>query len=281
MCKELPEVTPVLNKYPFISMSIDDLFVLKRFLSSAGMLFHYLDVRQHVAGIRDAMMFDEQDHLGAYVSRNRFDQDMVEQLKKANRVTWDGFSDTISNYFSRHDWQNAPVPQQRFPAEIAEILGGLDSLRPKGWLEFDAQLRDLNGESRENLASLVRQVLPSLTYHAVRSFLFDSHAPLQVFLHIADHPVPTEEITHRSEVACLITKKPETLVLALGYTEDKIVSIRLSKIRRPPIIRADYEALVSEADTKRQKYMDLREVRGLKSTEKLSKRAKRRKRHKK
>jgi hypothetical protein len=128
---------------------------------------------------------------------------------------------------------------------------------------------------------LVREILPSLNRHAVRSFLFDSHAPLQIFLHVADHPVPTEEITHRSQVACLITKKPETLVLVLGYKEDKIVSIRLSKIRSPPIIRADYEALVLEADIKRKKYMDLRVARGRKSTEKLSKQAKRRQRHKK
>ena len=126
------------------------------------------------------------------ITRNRFDQDMTEQLKKASRVAWDGFSDTISNYFSGQDWKTASVPEQRFPIEVAEILKGLDSLRPKGWLEFDAQLRDLSGESRENLASLVRQVLPSLDNHPVRSFLFASDAPLQVFLHVADHPAPTE-----------------------------------------------------------------------------------------
>jgi hypothetical protein len=270
-----------LGKYPFISMSIDDLFVLKRFLPSTGMLFHYLDVRQHVAGIRDAMMFDEQDHLGAYVSRNRFDQDMVEQLKKADRVMWDGFSDNVSSYFSRNDWQDAPIPQQSFPAELADILSGLNSFRPRGWLEFDAHLRDLRGESRENFASLVRELLPSLKRYNVRSFLFDGYAPLQIFLHTADYTVPATEITHRSEVACLITQKPEVLVVVLGFAEDQVSSVRLAKVQSPPIIRADYAALFSEADTKRKTYRALGVTKARESKEKLSKRARRRIRHKK
>lgn len=280
MCKELPEITPILGKYPFISMSIDDLFVLKRFLPSTGMLFHYLDVRQHVAGIRDAMMFDEQDHLGAYVSRNRFDHDMVEQLKKADRVTWDGFSDKISNYFSGTDWQSTPVPQQNFPAELLTILSGLDVFRPKGWLEFDAHLRDLSGDSRENLASLVRELLPSLKRYPERSFLFDGHTPLQVFIHSSDHTVSVAEVTHRGEVACLISQRPEVLVLIIGYADEGISSIRLDKVRSPPIIRADYAALVSEADAKRKSYRKLGGAKGHRSAEKISKRARRRNRHK-
>jgi hypothetical protein len=280
MCKELPAVTPILNKHPFISMSIDDLFVLQRFLPSAGILFHYLSVRQHVAGIRDAMMFDEQDHLGAYISRNRFDQDMMEQLKKADRVSWDGFSDKISGYFSDPDWPNVAVPQQFFPSELIDVLNGVDCFRPKGWLELDAHLRDLSGDSRENFASLIRNLLPSLKQHPVRSALFDGSVPLQTFLHVADYTVPPVEITHRGEVACLIAKKPEVLVLVIGYADGKISSVRFSKVQSPPIVRADYEALLAEADNKRKDFIKLG-TRGLKPAEGLSKRARRRKRHKK
>ena len=72
-CKELPEVEPILGRHPFVSLSVDDLFVLNRFLPTAGELLHYFEVRQQVAGIRKAMLFDEFDHLGAYVAKNRFD----------------------------------------------------------------------------------------------------------------------------------------------------------------------------------------------------------------
>lgn len=281
MCKELSEITPILGRFPFISMSVDDLFVLNRFLTSTGMLFHYLAVRQQVAGIKDAMMFDEQDHLGAYVSRNRFDQDMVEQLKKADMVTWDGFSDKISDYFSQADWEKASVPQQALPPELAEILAGLDSSRSKGWLEFDAHLRDLVGDSRERLASLVRDMRLSLSHHPVRSFLFGGQSPLQVFVHAADRSIPAAEITYRGEVSCLIAEKQEVLILVLGYADGKLVSTKISKVRSPPVIRADYDALVSEANSKRKKYAKLGDPGRHKPKERLSKRARRRLRHKK
>lgn len=52
MCKELPGAEPILGAYPFISMSIDDLFVLNRSLPSSGELLHYLQVRQTLAGMK-------------------------------------------------------------------------------------------------------------------------------------------------------------------------------------------------------------------------------------
>jgi hypothetical protein len=281
MCKELPEVTPLLGKHPFVSMSVDDLFVLKRFLPTTGMLFHYLDVRQQVAGIRDAMMFDEQDHLGAYISRNRFDREMIEQLKEANRVTWDAFSDKINEYFQGSDWQNKPAPQQAFPPELLQILSALSRDRPIGWLQYDAYLRDLSGKSRENLASLVRQLLPSLSENPIRSFLFDGEMPLQVFLHRNNHSVPQDEIRRRGEVACLISRKPTVLILVLGCDDrGQTVAAVCSTAQSPPIIRADYDALVAEAESKRTKFIRLGNEQVPKSGKRLSKRARRRNRGK-
>jgi hypothetical protein len=76
-CKELPQVEPLLGRHAFISLSIDDLFVLKRFLPTPGEFAHYMEVRQAVAGMRKAHLFDELDHLGAYLKKNRFDQDIA------------------------------------------------------------------------------------------------------------------------------------------------------------------------------------------------------------
>lgn len=52
--------------FPGCWCSSDDLFVLKRLLPTAGEFAHYMEVRQAVAGIRRAHLFDELDHLGAY-----------------------------------------------------------------------------------------------------------------------------------------------------------------------------------------------------------------------
>ena len=80
-CKELSHVKPLLGKYSFVSLSIDDLFVLKRLLPTPGEFAHYMEVRQAVAGMRRAYLFDEIDHLGAYLKKNRFDQDIADQFK--------------------------------------------------------------------------------------------------------------------------------------------------------------------------------------------------------
>jgi hypothetical protein len=64
--QELPKIVPLLGKHAFVSLSIDDLFVLRRFLLTAGEFVHYMEVRQAVAGLRGAHLFDELDHLGAY-----------------------------------------------------------------------------------------------------------------------------------------------------------------------------------------------------------------------
>lgn len=278
MCKELPDVQPILGEYPFISMSVDDLFVLKRFLPSAGALFHYLDVRQNVAGISDAVIFDEQDHLGAYISHNRFDQTMREQLKNADRITWDSFSEKISDYFQDEDWESKPVPIQRFPAELEQLLGVLDSVRPPGWLKYDALIRDLSGSGRENLASMLRQVVPSLSEHKVRSFLFGVENPLEVFVHRSDYMVSDQEIQHRGEVACLITQKSFVeVVIAQSDERGEMTDVRVTRVQSPPIVRHDYAELLAEAEAKRKKYVMVGTA-TRKPVERLSKRARRRKR---
>ena len=130
MSKELAEVEPILGKHPFISMSVDDLFVLNRFLPTIGELFHYLQVRQQAAGIPNAMLYDEIEHLGAYITDNRFDMRIKDQLKKADSVTSKPFGDVVDKHFEGDTWKTAPAPHQEYPAE----LGSVDKGNPKfGW----------------------------------------------------------------------------------------------------------------------------------------------------
>lgn len=280
MCKRLGEVQPLLGKHPFISMSVDDLFVLNRFLPTAGALIHYLSVRQAVAGMNDASMFDELDHLGAYVQRNRFDRDMREQLQKSDWITWDGFSETVSDYFKLPDWESKKPPQQNFPSELSEVLEVLDLVRPTRWLKFDNFLRDLSGASRENFASVVRNLLPTLAQHPIRSFAFDGEVPFQIFLHRSNSAVPENDLIHHGEVVSLISRKPKVAVFTLGYDDSgKLVEIHCRDVQSPPLVRADYSALMAEADKKRANFIKLGHG-GPKPSERLSKRARRRKRGK-
>lgn len=83
--------------------------------------------------------------MGAYLSKNRFDQDIIEQLKeeKANMVIWDGMSDIVDRAFEGEEWESKPFPSQKFPEEVLKLLGALDSTRASGWLSAESHIRDL------------------------------------------------------------------------------------------------------------------------------------------
>jgi hypothetical protein len=259
MCKQIPEVAPIVGAHPFISMSVDDLFVLNRFLPTTGELFHYLEVRQAVAGLPKAMMFDEIDHLGAYVSRNRFDQDMEEQLKTADIAAWDSFSDVVDRYFEGETWLTAPVPRQTYPTEVGELLDALDRTRPKGWLALDAFIRNFGGGARKDLTEVLRSLKPTLKEHSVRRFLFGNNDdPIQVYLTREKNMPSAVELQRHAEIGCLTVRRPSIPVAVIDCDlEGKFLSVKCSVVHAPPIIRADYAGLAAEAERQRARYISL------------------------
>lgn len=182
-CKNLPEIVPLLGKYAFISLSIDDLFVLKRFLPTSGELAHYMEVRQAVAGLRRAHLFDELDHLGAYLKKNRVDTDLSEQLKEgADFVVWDGMSFDIDRSFEGENWETDPRPTQDFPDEMLKLLGALDATRKTGWLRVDSCLRNLGSEGRSEFAAMLAALRKSLNQHDHRYCIYGQEAEATFFL---------------------------------------------------------------------------------------------------
>lgn len=205
-CKELPQIEPLLGRHAFVSLSIDDLFVLQRFLPTPGEFFHYMEVRQAVAGMRQAHLFDEFDHLGAYLKKNRFDKDIADQLKggKVNMLIWDGMSDIIDKSFEGDDWPNRPFPAQDFPEEVLKLLEALDATRASGWLAAESHIRDLGEEGRNNLAKLLSDLRQTLNQHPARYFLLSGDGePLFVWLQQHDHQIDWTKVNHKASAAAL------------------------------------------------------------------------------
>lgn len=208
-CKELPQIEPLLGKYAFVSLSIDDLFVLKRFLPTPGSFAHYMEVRQAVAGIRRAHLFDEFDHLGAYLKKNRFDQDIANQLKgsKVNMLIWDGMSDIIDRSFEGEDWESGPFPTQEFPEEVLKLLEALDATRTRGWLSAESHIRDLGEEGRNNLAKMLFDLRRTLNQHPARYFLLSGDSePIFVWLQQHGQPVDWIKVNDKASAAALTVK---------------------------------------------------------------------------
>lgn len=222
-CKELPQVAPLLGKHAFVSLSIDDLFVLKRLLPTPGQFAHYMEVRQALAGIRRSHLFDEIDHLGAYLTKNRVDLEIAEQLKngKANMVIWEGMSDIIDRSFEGWDWGNRPFPTQTFPDETLKLLAVLDLTRERGWLAAESHIRNLGAEGRSNLADLLTNLRQTLDQHPVRYFtLGGEDESLFIWLQRSEHPIDWIKVNDKGSAAALAIKAPRAIGIMVKVNAD-------------------------------------------------------------
>jgi hypothetical protein len=253
MCKEMPEIQPILSKYPFISMSVDDLFVLNRFLPTTGELLHYLEVRQQVAGIPRAMLYDEIEHLGSYIVHNRFDMLLLEQLKKADYIVWDSYGDVVNKHFKGETWKTDRPPQQKYPKELAQILNAMDILRPSGWLEFDAHIRNYAGNYRTVLDKHIAELRESLVHFPTRSFLFTAEPPLRIWLCRNGSEPAYNDIQYQGQVGSVIMNASKILVLQISYNNEyKIVNLECISIGKPPVVQNNYNVILQEAEKQKR-----------------------------
>ncbi|MEW8687320.1 MAG: SEC-C metal-binding domain-containing protein [Candidatus Thiodiazotropha sp.] len=211
-CKDLPQIKPLLGKHNFVSMSIDDLFVLKRILPTPGIFAHYMEVRQAMAGIKHAHLYDEFDHLGAYITKNRFDQDIADQLKDSdlNLVIWDGMSDIIDSCFMGENWESNPIPTQDFPDEVSKLLGALDTTRTPGWLSAESFIRNFGEQARNNLAKALSDLDKTIEQHPARYFVFALESqPLFIWMQNSVHDIEWEKINNKASAIALCIKSPD------------------------------------------------------------------------
>ncbi|WP_428239609.1 YecA family protein [Gynuella sp.] len=211
-CKELSEINPLLGKYSFISMSIDDLFVLKRILPTPGVFAHYMEVRQALAGIKQAHLFDEFDHLGAYITKNRVDQDLIEQFESGNAdlIVLNDMSVPIDRNFEGESWETDPIPTQEFPEEILKLLGALDISRSPGWLLAESRIRNYGEQARKDLSKLLTDLRKTLEKNPARYFVFGGDSqPLFIWMQSSRHDIDWKEINNKASAAALCTMVPD------------------------------------------------------------------------
>lgn len=248
-CKELPQVEPLLGRHAFISLSIDDLFVIKRLLPTPGEFAHYMEVRQAVAGMRQAHLFDEIDHLGAYLKKNRFDQDIAEQLKggKVNMLIWGGMSDIVDRSFEGEDWATRPIPTQDFPEDVLKLLGALDATRAYGWLSVESHIRNLGEEGRKNLGKMLTDLRKTLNQYPVRYFVLAGDGdPLFVWLQQLGQQIDWARINDKASSASLACKTSNVVGVVAEVSSDGSYLWAQSFAVHIPIERTEENASIYE-----------------------------------
>lgn len=252
-CKELPQVEPLLGRHAFVSLSIDDLFVLKRLLPTPGEFAHYMEVRQAVAGMRKAHLFDELDHLGAYLKKNRFDQDIAEQLNgdKEKMLIWDGMSDIVDRSFEGEDWETRPFPMQDFPEEVLKLLEALDGTRAHGWLSAESHIRDFGEEGRKNLGKMLADLRKTLNQHSARYFVLTGEGqPLFVWLQQHGQQIDWAKVNAKASAASLAVKASNVLGVVAAASSDGIYHCAQTFSVRIPTERTEENSSIYEDATR-------------------------------
>jgi hypothetical protein len=258
--KQFRGIEPILGRYPFVSLSIDDLFVLRRLLPTTDELIHYFEVRQTIGGIREVLLFDEMDHLGAYLTKNRFDFIVKEQLAGGpDRIYWDGQSDPVDKYFSEGD-PGDPPKRQAYPEEGQKLLAALDSTREKGWLAATSHIRNFADEGRENFAAMLSQVRFSLSHQVSRYFQFGQEPPLFVWMHRTGGIPDLRTVRTKACIAAMAAGASRTMaVLAYVMPSGEYSRAIVVDIDIPAKGTAQFEALISEVERMQNRMVSIQD----------------------
>jgi hypothetical protein len=259
--KERDDVVAIAEQHNFISMSIDDLFVLRRLLRGTGEFLHYLDVRQALAGMKNVTLFDEMDHVGAYISNNRMDQRIMQMIKDegADFVSVDGMQeDILDPYFSHPDWPDCSPPVQQYPARTQELLDSLAATSHSGWLSGDSFIRDMSGEGRLQISDNFDKLLPNLAHKASTYFAVGGEITAMFALIRNNINPAATDINQTAETMAIALKQTKIRLFEIMVKPGGDIEAVVSKfVAAPPLVRQDYPRLLADAIAMRSKLTKL------------------------
>ena len=221
--KNLPEIKPLLGQYGFVSISIDDLFVLKRMLPTAGVFAHYMEVRQAVSNLKQGLLFDEIDHLGAYLSNNRFDLDIIDQTTKgkSDLILFNGMSKIVDKAFEDEHWDTKAKPSQKFPSIVSKLLNALDVSHMPGWLSIESIIRNFGEALRNDFASYLSEIHKEISKYPSLYFIFTGgDQAIFVWMQNSNYEVEWEKLN----------EKASAFALSINEKELKGVLIKVDKL---------------------------------------------------
>lgn len=223
--KNLPQVKPLLGQHSFVSISIDDLFVLKRMLPTPGIFAHYMEVRQAIAGVKQGLLFDEFDHLGAYLTNNRFDQEIIEKTKSENSglVICNGLSRVVDKFFESGQWDTSPIPTQEFPDAVSKALTALDVSRKPGWLSVDSLIRDFGEETRISFGKYLSDLDNSIEKHPAHYFAFGGEGkPIFVWIQNSKYDVEWEKVNDTASAVAISINTKELMGMLIKVGKGRV-----------------------------------------------------------
>lgn len=170
-----------------------------------------------LAGMKGVRLFDEIDHLGAYITKNRFDRDIEAQRVKAkpSMIVWDGMSKPVDDYFAQPDWESQPIPRQEYPTELRGLLDALDRTRMPGWLAVESHIRNYGEHGRRDLAAGLEALRASLAQYPNRYFSVTGEEALFIWLESPEKQINLAAARDKARAAMLASPAARMLVVTV------------------------------------------------------------------
>lgn len=249
--KELEEVRPICE-HNFFALSIDDLMAMRYILSSTGEFLHYLEVRQTLAGMKEVTLFDEMDHLGAYVSNNRVDQTAKEMIgsENADFVILDRFdADVIGPFFQGPDFPDGEPRRQAYPDRLLELLTALETTGNRYWLEGDAFLRNMGSDGRNQFQAHFERTLPILQSQEATYFATGGEVGAVFWLERSDGRDREAQAMERAQSLVLAMDGLSSILFRVRISPSgEMTKATVSRVARPTVVLTNYQRILAEAN---------------------------------
>lgn len=147
-----------------MSIALDDLRIVSDIFSDKPFQFlHYLQKRYKAMAFKQLHLYDEIDHVGLYITYNDYVDALKDKIKPSSvhMLTYGGADDTIKKYYSERfkarGASEIPLPSQKLPPIIPDILKVLRNSKRPGATRLANILLDMGSQGRQNFQSSVEQ----------------------------------------------------------------------------------------------------------------------------
>lgn len=146
---------------PVWALSIDDLRVYADLFDNPLTFLHFVEQRLVAAQSDLVDLNDEVAHLGMYIQENNYNQFAQEIASPDARIlAFEGYREPVDAYYrDLMRLGSAPLPSQRIPARLSEIIAFLGTSQKPGRSKVASFLLDAAGDHREVITKAIDQQL--------------------------------------------------------------------------------------------------------------------------
>lgn len=252
---DLPLVGKGLTQKNIWHVSIDDLRVYADIFTNPIQFLHFIEQRLSANSSDLVQLEDELEHLGLYLSQNRYVQFADEMVRskrwQPDHIVWSGFTSEIDKFYSIQLAEgNPPLPSQSLPDLFQQIITFLMSEAKYQHTFAGSKLLDLSTDAKERLTAMVWESLrlTRLTQRP-RPFLMSGDTCISVYCHIDVVQDDAIDIIAYGEANLSMTTFQDSLVLELFFdSNDKLIDADFSIVEQDEVPRVDNSGVAEYAE---------------------------------